>query len=332
MEKCTQLTLLSLSIWLILSGSAVNAAPLTPEASDVKHHYYADPHDPDGQIYHRFLPAPEPEELFYDTRMKAIANIDDTPEKETVVLMVVDTRRHIFTGNWVQAYLLITDTKAGKPEKKDLFKLYDTETHPSEVPSKSIEFHNVPFVFAEQPKGYQFHHLSFRLVDLTGDGTLDIWVELSHAVAVISFQNGEFKDIFSRYTNEARSSTMVDTFMQPEYVDMDNDGSYELKIPSRIAARALGWISLYEWNGNTYVLNNRKFYAENDDLLREWLRTNRFGDAVEPSSFYIGLIYYYRDNVPLARKHLQSVVSEGETKDYIQTAEALLKKLPLQRK
>ena len=120
--------------------------------------------------------------------------------------------------------------------------------------------------------------------------------------------------------------------MQPEYVDMDNDGSYELKIPSRIAARALGWMSLYEWNGNTYVLNNRKFYAENDNLLREWLRTHRFGNAVEPRSFYIGLIYYYRDNVPLARKHLQSVVSEGEKKDYIQAAEALLKKLPLQRR
>ena len=181
MEKFTQLTLLSLSIWLILSGSAVNAAPPTPEISDVKHHYYADPHDPEGQIYHRFLPAPEPEELFYDTRMKATANIDDTPEKETIVLMVVDTRRHIFSGNWVQAFLLIADTEAEKPEKKDLFKLYDTGTHSLEVPAKAIEFHNTPFVFAEQPKGYQFHHLSFRLVDLTGDGTLDIWVELSHA-------------------------------------------------------------------------------------------------------------------------------------------------------
>ena len=327
MEKSTQMTLLSLSIWLLLSGSAVNAALLTSETSDVKHHYYADPHDPEGQMYHRFLPTPEPEELFYDTRMKATANIDDTPEEETVVLMVVDTRRHIFTGNWVQAFLLIADTKAGKPEKKELFKLYDTGIHPLEVPAKSIEFHNALFVFAEQPKGNQFHHVSFRLVDLTGDGILDIWVELSHAVAVISFQDGEFKDIFSRYTNEARSRTQVDRFMQPEHVDMDNDGSYELKIPSRIADRALGWMSLYEWNGNTYVLNNRKFYTEDDNLLREWLRTNRFGDAVEPRSFYIGLIYYYRDNVPSARKYLQSVVAEAKNPDYVQAAASILKEL-----
>ena len=33
-----------------------------------------------------------------------------------------------------------------------------------------------------------------RLVDLTGDGTLDVWVEQAYyGVVVISFQNGEFK-------------------------------------------------------------------------------------------------------------------------------------------
>ena len=40
--------------------------------------------------------------------------------------------------------------------------------------------------------------VSFRLVDVTDDGTLDVWVESAHGVALISFQDGTFKEVFSK--------------------------------------------------------------------------------------------------------------------------------------
>ena len=81
MKPHLQNTLLGLSILLILSCSVVSADTVTPKNSEIEYHRYDVPSDPEGQKYHRFFPEPAPEKLFYDTRQKITANIDDTPEK-----------------------------------------------------------------------------------------------------------------------------------------------------------------------------------------------------------------------------------------------------------
>ena len=152
-------------------------------------------------------------------------------------------------------------------------------------------------------------------------------------VAVISFQNGEFKEVCSGYSSTRREDPI-------EYVDLDNDGIYEIKIPTRISVDGIPgtaypeWVNLYKWNGTTYVLNNERFYADNDEFLTRSLSnyngwSQGFGKS-EEQTFYIGLIYYYRDNAPMARVFLQRVVEHGKKQDYIQAAESILKKLPPQ--
>ncbi|MXV73228.1 hypothetical protein F4Z99_02985 [Candidatus Poribacteria bacterium] len=348
MKQHFQTIFLGLSILLILGCSAVSADTTTPETSEIEYHGYDVPSDPDGQRYHRFFPTPAPEKFFYDTRRKITANIDDTPEKETIVPIVVDGggRLEPFAGYWAHAFLLILDeTDAGAPKKKAFFQLYDAGIHHLEVPAaKTIEHHSPAFVFKKPwPDAAKGNGIGCKPIDLTGDGILDVWLELGRAVAVISFQNGEFKVVFSRY--------MYPRHQSPEYVDLDNDGIYEIKIPYSIymvdlpSLRYLRWISLYEWDGNTYVLNNERFYAENDEFLIALLNQYnyllvRYG-RYEPYSFYLGLVFYYRGNAAMARRHLQWVIEHAEKRkyiqmdkaqDYIQAAEFLLKKLAKPRK
>ena len=141
MKENSQTTLFGLAISLILTVSAVNADTAKTMPSQVKYNYYWHLNDLHEQKYHRFLPNPVPEELYYHTRITAISNVDDTPEKETVVLMVVGTKPHADFGNWHQAFLLITNTKAGKLESKAFFKLFDVGTHPLNVPAaKRLNF------------------------------------------------------------------------------------------------------------------------------------------------------------------------------------------------
>ncbi|MCG9132596.1 hypothetical protein J5I95_13035 [Candidatus Poribacteria bacterium] len=342
MKQHLQNTLLGLSILLMLSCSVVHADRTTSETSEIEYHRYDVPSDPEGQRYHRFFPGPAPEELFYDTRQKIVANIDDTPQKETIVSIVADSKHDAFAGNWSHAFLLILDeTEAGVPKKKAFFKFLDSATSDLDDPAKTVEFQKPPFVF--NLGSYPGHGIPFRLVDLTGDGILDVWFDLGEAIAVISFQNGEFKVVFSCYMNPRHQG--------PEYVDLDNDGSYEIKIPYDIymvdlpGVRYVRWISLYEWDGNIYVLNNERFYAENDEFLIALL--NQYNDLLtrygryEPYSFYLGLVFYYRGNAAMARTHLQRVVKHAEKRkytrtvkaqDYIQAAEFLLKKLAKPRR
>ena len=336
MKKHIQNTFLGLAICFLLSGSAVSAAPPTPETSDVKYYRYHDPRDPEGQKYHQFLPDPAPEGVFYDTRLKASANIDNTPGKETIVSILVDRKYDAFAGNWAHAFLLIAEaeTETGVlPEKKVFFRLYASDAHELEVPGEvSIEPQSPPFTFRDgsNEAAWKPHGVGFELVDLTGDGTLDVWVEFGYAVAVISFQEGEFKEVFSSYS----------VGYEPEYVDLDNDGTYEIKIPNSIFINGLPrasypkWMSLYEWDGNTYILNNERFYAENDAFLIRLLNTYNHiliqHGRLEEHSFYIGLVFYYRGDVPMAQKYLQWVAEHAENDDYIQAAESFLKKLPPQ--
>ena len=329
MKQYFQITLLGLSILLLLWGSLVNADTQTPKNSNVAYKGYDSPFDLEGQKYHRFLAAPAPEGLRYYTRLKAIGNIDDTPEKETIVLMTANAGQ-----DWIQAFLLITETKAdGVPKKKELFKLFDAGTHAFDVPGKTIELQSVPFVFwkLRKDRPWFYQRVSFEVVDLTGDGILDLWVECAYGVAVISFQNGEFVEVCGSYSSP-RSENPI------EYVDIDKDGIYEIKIPDSIhingapGAAAPEWMSLYEWDGNTYVLNNKRFYADNDAflirLLEQYIFWQPFSRNEEIYHFYIGLVYTYRGNTSMARELLQRVARNAKNDDYIHAAKDLLKKLP----
>ena len=199
MKQYIQTTLLGLVISLILTAFVVNADTPKTTTSKVSYGYY---HSLDDlERYHRLLPSPAPEGLSYHGRMSATANIDDTPKKESVVLIVVETKPRTFFssgtdfGNRSHAFLLIANTKGAKIEKKAFFKLFDTGTHVLDVPAaKVIELHDPPSGL-KQPTD-----VSFRLVDVTGDGILDVWVESAHGVALISFENGEFREVFSNYT------------------------------------------------------------------------------------------------------------------------------------
>ena len=319
----------------VFSNYTVSREKLT-NAFDVEYVRYDWPYDLGGQKYHQFLRNPPPEKLSYTTRLKAIANIDDTHEKETIVLMVAEpSGKWVEVGQWNKAFLLIAEAEieiTRFPDTKALFGLFGGSSHDLNVPGKTIEVQSAPFVFRGPfGGGGDFQHVSFELVDLTGDGILDVWVEHAYGMAVISFQEGEFNEICSAYSSHKREDPI-------EYVDLDNDGIYEIKIPDRISidgptAAYLEWMSFYEWDGNTYVLNNKRFYAENDafltrllDQYNAWSRYSRN----EVYHFYIGLVYAYRDNAPMAREFLQRVVEHGKKQDYRTAAEELLKKLPSQ--
>ena len=318
----------------VFSRYPVTREKLTKTA-DVEYYGYDVRHEPEGQKYHRFLGTPPPEGASYGTRMKAVANIDDTPEKETIVLMVVNSKEE--WRAWSQAFLLITEPETerdGVPKTKALFTLFGATTHDLNVPTKTIEVQSVPFVFQKpwwRGEDWSFKRVSFDLVDLTGDGILDLWVEHPEGVAVISFQDSEFKEVCSAYSSYKREDPI-------EYIDLDNDGIYEIKIPDNIyikgAPGAAGpeWMSFYEWDGTTYVLNNERFYAENDEflihLLGQYIFWQPFSRNEEIYHFYIGLVYYYRGSTFMARELLQRVARNAKNDDYRKAAEAILKKLP----
>ena len=325
--------------------------PVTREkltkTADIEYYGYDVRDESAGEKYHRFLATPPPEGASYGTRQKAVANIDDTPEKETIVLMVVNSKEE--WRAWSQAFLLITEPETerdGFPKTKVLFTLFGATTHDLNIPTKTIEVQSAPFVFRKpwSREDWSFPHVSFDLVDLTGDGILDLWVEHDQGVAVISFQNSEFTEVCSAYSSTRREDPI-------EYIDLDNDGIYEIRIPDSIymvdlpGVRYLPWMSLYKWDGNAYVLNNERFYADNDEFLIALL--HQYNDLLirygryAPYSFYLGLVYYYRGDAALARRHLQWVIEHAEDQNYIQNvkaqdciqaAEFLLKKLAKPRK
>ena len=288
------------------------------ETPDVEYHSSEFRLEFQERMYQRFLPSPPPKRYRYDTLEIAIANVDDTPEKETIVLMAAYRMGIGMYEEWSQAYLLIATTEAGGvPKKKALFEL---------------AVQNPPFVFRE-PTSYSdwgTRTVSFRLVDLTGDDILDVWMKSHHGAVVISFQDGEFKEVLSCFSSIRREDPM-------EYIDLDNDGIYEIKIPDLISIDGIPtaarpeWMSLYEWDGTTYVLNNEEFYAENDEFLIYLLEMYNFWTRFsrnEEYHFYTGLVYYYRGNAVMARGYLQWVLKHAKKQGYRQAAESILKKLP----
>ena len=187
---------------------------------------------------------PPPEGASYGTRQKAVANIDDTPEKETIVLMVDNSKEE--WRAWSQAFLLITEPETeidGFPKTKELFGLFGATTHDLNVPTKTIEVQSAPFVFRKpwSREDWSFKRVSFDLVDLTGDGILDIWADHAEGVAVISFQNGEFTEVCSAFSSTRREGPI-------EYVDLDNDGIYEIKIPDSIHIKGAPGAAALKWD------------------------------------------------------------------------------------
>ena len=355
MKRPLQTTLLALCISLMLGSFAVNADTSKTTNSEIQYQRYS---SREGQKYHRFLLSPTPEELRYRTQMTAIANVDDTPEKETIALIFVYMRTLSNNNNWLQAFIFIAeaDTEAKMPKKKEAFKFFDAGKPALDVPAaKAVELHNPPFVFTEPPEDVlKSNTATFRLVDLTGDGILDIWIEFSYAVAVISFQNGEFKEVFSCYT-------VPGLLPDAKYVDLDDDGIYEIKIPYSIpiddipGAPDLPWVSLYEWDGTDYIFNNRRFYAENDEslirLLSEYnymlLRHGSIINRCETYKFYLGLVHSYRRSKitfssvsnKLIYHHeqdkilseLQWILEHGKNENYIQAIKSIWKSPPPRR-
>lgn len=359
MKQHIQITLLALSIPLMFSCWNVNADNATTPKPAIEAKLFYDPPHTEVQLDQRFLPSPLPGGLSYGRAFKASANIDGTPEKETVVSIIADGRGSVGDGNWGQAYLLITMTEAGVTKKKDLFKLFDVDGHDSDVPMKLIDLKVPRFIFTVRSKyDSKPHGVSFTLIDLTGDGILDIWVEFAYAVAVISFQDGEFKEIFSSYTYTHRGGA--------EYIDLDNDGSYELKIPHRVYLDGFTrsshpiWMNLYEWDGTAYVLNNEKFYTQDNDIFFKLLSTYnhhlrlryKYQLALETKDpiliqrlhpvniqkvdasryfevydFYIGLGHYFRGELFHAQRYLQSVATEAKNREYRSAADNMLKEL-----
>ena len=330
MKQHIRSTRLGLSILLILSCFAVNADTVETTTSEVEYHLT----DPEGQKYHRFLSVPPLQELYYNTRMKVFSNINNTPEEETLILITAEIE-----DEWSQAFLIIAETETGAalPKKIDTFKLFDAGIHALDVPAKSIEPNNPLFVFTDPPRDTQkSQSIFFRFVDLTGDGILDVWVEFGYSVAVISFQNGEFEEVFSSRWGRMHP---------PKYVDLNSDGSYEIRIPNTIYIDGIPgpacpeWVSLYEWNGTAYVLNNERFYTENDEFLirllhkynYQLLQYGRFNPLCEAYSFYVGLAHYYRSSIASARWHLYWLFEHAQNDDYIRAADFLLKHLPSER-
>lgn len=176
MRKHIQSILIGLSISLMFTTSPANADPAKTTTLQVNYGYYYLLNY--LQAYRHFLPAPAPEGLHYHVRMTATANIDDTPKKERINLIVVDTKPRTVSSdgtlshNYVQAFLLIGNLKGSKIEKKAFFKLFDAETHALEVPAAEvIKLHKPPIGF-KLPTD-----VSLKLADVTDDGTLDVWVE-----------------------------------------------------------------------------------------------------------------------------------------------------------
>jgi hypothetical protein len=94
-------------------------------------------------------------------------------------------------------------------------------------------------------------------------------------------------------------------------------------------------MSLYEWDGTAYVLNNKRFYAENDGFLigllslynQQLLQKGKFINSFETYNFYIALVYHYRGGAPWKIKEL---ATQATNEDYRKAAASILKKLPPQ--
>lgn len=319
-------------LYLIFFSWQVKANSLQKEVSQVEYQGYL---EWEGKEYQQFLP-PEPEGMWYYTKMKGIGNVDNTPEKEEVVLITV---QHQIGAEYVeQAFLLVCTKAEGVLKKKGLLKLYDYGAEET-----SFQGAYPSLVFRKTTWKFMPNNGRLKLVDLNGDGMLDVFVELwfsggsygPYYIAVVSFQNGKLKQIFNSFAGANASSPFP-----PQYIDVDKDGIYEIEIPNEIVVEGVPhssmptWINLYEWNGEKYVLNNQKFYSRDTSILfsfvetylHELTPTREPGRYFEEYEFYLGLIYYYQGS-PYAHTYLGRIVEKAKNENYIKEAQAVLKRL-----
>ncbi|MFQ6040308.1 MAG: tol-pal system YbgF family protein [Candidatus Poribacteria bacterium] len=294
----------------------------------------------EGKEYQQFFPHLREGEGWYWTRMKGIGNVDNTPEKEEVVLITVQEHTN---WDYRQAFLLVCTRKNEAIEKKYLLEIFNNEKE------EFIEGQSPPYVFQQRDIIHRWYpnHADFKLVDLNKDGILDVFVRLWFSggsaapfyVVAVSFQDGNLKKVFSSF------AVMRD--YPAQYLDIDKDGVYEILIPNEItvgfehAADPI-WISCYEWNGKRYRINNQKFYSKDTDILISFLqlysyRLRWYSDRLwgglktemyfEGYEFYLGLIYYYRRNLDSARYYLERIVDKAKNENYVREARAILKSL-----
>jgi len=303
----------------------------------------------EGKEYQQFFPPlREGEGLplnkvkgWYWTRMKGVGNVDNTPEKEEVVLITVQEHTN---WDYRQAFLLVCTRKNEAIEKKYLLEIFNNEK------KEFIEDQSPPYVFKQRDftRRWYPNHGEFKLVDLNKDGILDVFVQLWFSggsaapfyVVAVSFQDGSLKRIFSSFA--------VVRDYPVQYLDVDEDGIYEILIPDEIIAGFEHssdpiWISCYEWNGKEYRINNQKFYSKDTDILISFLqlysyRLRWYSDMLffwgmktemyfEDYEFYIGLIYYYRQKLYTARDYLERIVDKAKNENYVREARAILKSL-----
>jgi hypothetical protein len=289
--------------------------------------------EPGGAEYKGILP-PLEEGKWYWIRYKGIGNIDNTNDLEEVVLVTVqDTSATDY--EYEKAFILVCKRENNTLKIKYIVQIYDkAETKAHQYP---------PFVFGNRPN-FDPNNGRFELVDLNNDGILDVFVQLWYSggsyapyyVVITSFVDGCFERIFSIRAGLGD--------FEIKYADIDRDGIYEIEIPNEITvgfehATDPTWISLYEWNGKEYVLNNKKFYSRDNDVLIQFLqfycnRLQWYADQIlfwglktemyfEDYEFYLGLIYYYKEKPYLARNFLERIVEKAKKEDYIREAKIM---------
>ena len=108
-------------IYLSFTSWQVKADSLPKITPDVEYQRYD---EPEGKEYQQFLP-PAPDGMWYYTRMKGIGNVDNTPEKEEVVLITIQYSHE--AEYYGQALLLICTKEEGILKKKELLEIYNYE-------------------------------------------------------------------------------------------------------------------------------------------------------------------------------------------------------------
>jgi len=328
---------------LILASWQAKADTPQETISHVEYQLY---NEQEGEEYQQFLPPlPLHEGQWYWTRMVGIGNVDNTPDIEEIALITLQNsaeNREPF--QYWRAFLLVCVRHEKVLEKKYLLEIFNNTEK-----EFSTDKPYPPMIF-KRNNNWEFFpsNGSLQLVDLNNDGILDIFILLwdtggsysPYCVEVVSFQNCELKRLFTSFAGVGHYS--------PQALDIDGDGLYEIQIPNEITvgfehATDPTWISLYEWNGKEYILNNKKFYSRDNDILIQFLqfycqRLRWYTDQIlywgsktemyfEDYEFYLGLIYYYKEKPYLARDYLERIVEKAKNEGYIKEAQSVLKQL-----
>lgn len=339
-----QTRFLVVSLCLFVFVVQVNAEDL--QSVQIKYKRFE---EPEGKEYQQFLPSLHGGQWYW-IRMMGIGNVDDTPNTEEVVLITLqNSEENSEKGRepfqYWQAFLLVCARQGEVLKKKYLLEIFDNTTKEffTEKPYP-------PLVF-KKSRDWQFFPSNgkIELVDLNYDGILDVFIQLWYTggsyspfcVEVVSFQNGDLRRIFTSFAGVSDYS--------PQVLDIDGDGLYEISIPDEIYvewfehAASPPWVSLYEWDGKEYILNNQKFYSRDIDILIKFLqlysyRLRWYSDQLlfgglktemyfEDYEFYLGMIYYYRENWYTARDYLERIVQKAKSKNYIREAQTILARL-----